>query len=208
VLDVNEALEVHEAAADSLLLVEEGSGILALAGAEHDLQEGTAALVAAGEQATLSAGHAGIVLVRATAGDGTDRHAPLGPRTGVERLDRERDASATGARSFQILLGPNNGSARATMFVGYVPPGKAPWHYHLYDEIVLIREGSGRLHVDGRVDDLGPGSFFRLRPRQVHIVENASATEELTLVGVFTPAGSPTAAYLPAEVAADYRFLG
>jgi hypothetical protein len=46
------------------------------------------------------------------------------------------------------------------------------------------------------VSDLGPGSAVRLRPRQVHIVENASADRELSVIGIFTPAGSPSAAYL------------
>jgi hypothetical protein len=30
----------------------------------------------------------------------------------------------------------------------------------------------------------------------VHILENASPDRELTVMGVFTPAGSPSAAYL------------
>jgi hypothetical protein len=56
------------------------------------------------------------------------------------------------------------------------------------------------------VEELGPGAAFRLRPREVHIVENASPDRELTIVGIFTPAGSPSAAYLEPEVAAEYRF--
>ena len=84
------------------------------------------------------------------------------------------------------------------MFVGHIPPGKAPWHYHLYDEIVWIRAGTGRLHLEGGVEELVPGSLFRLRPRELHIVENASPTRGADRVGIFTPAGSPTAAYLPA----------
>jgi hypothetical protein len=45
-------------------------------------------------------------------------------------------------------------------------------------------------------EPLTVGSAFRLRPREVHVVENASADEEMTVVGFFTPAGSPSAAYL------------
>jgi quercetin dioxygenase-like cupin family protein len=76
-----------------------------------------------------------------------------------------------------------------------VPPGKAPWHFHLYDEIVWILEGPGRLHLVTGVDELSEGSAFRLRPREVHIVENAGPGT-LELLGLFTPAGSPSAAYL------------
>ena len=115
-------------------------------------------------------------------------------------------SAATGSRSFQILFGPHNGSTRATLFVGFVPPGRAPWHYHQYDEIVWIPEGPGRLHLGDDVEELAAGAAFRLRPREVHIVENASRDRELTIVGVFTPAGSPAAAYLEPDVAAEYRF--
>ena len=104
--------------------------------------------------------------------------------------------NATGARSYQVLFGPANGSTRATLFAGYLPPGKAPWHYHLYDEIVWVREGTARLHLAEGVEELGPGSAFRLRPRQVHIVESATTDSELGVVGIFSPAGSPSAAYL------------
>jgi uncharacterized cupin superfamily protein len=132
----------------------------------------------------------------------------MGARQAVVLPQRVESAHATGARSFEILLGPHVGSTRATLFVGHVPPGKAPWHYHLYDEIVWIPHGPGRLHVGDAVEDLGPGAAFRLRPREVHIVENASPDRELTLVGIFTPAGSPSAAYLTEDVAAAYRFAG
>ena len=68
-------------------------------------------------------------------------------------------------------------------------------------------EGPGRLHLSEGSNELGAGAAFRLRPRQVHIVENAGE-REMTIIGVFTPAGSPSAAYLTADVAAEYRFAG
>ena len=77
--------------------------------------------------------------------------------TGTRRSARARSSrarrtleKATRARSFRILFGPHNGSTRATLFAGFVPPGKAPWHYHLYDEIVWVPEGPGRLHLGER----------------------------------------------------------
>ncbi len=136
-----------------------------------------------------------------------DLHAPMGPRELVVSLDAADTQQATGGRSFEILFGPHNGSTRATLFAGFVPPGRAPWHYHLYDEIVWVPEGPGRLHLAEGDAALESGSAFRLRPRQVHIVENASAAE-MTIIGVFTPAGSPSAAYLTADAAAEYRFAG
>jgi quercetin dioxygenase-like cupin family protein len=163
---------------------------------DEELPAGAALLVAAGDRARVSAGAAGLELVRATVGPDCDRHAALGAGGGVVRAEEAEEGSATGKRSFQVLLGPENGCTRATLFLGRIPPGAAPWHYHLYDEIVWVPEGPGRLHVGERTEELGPGAAFRLRPRELHVVENAGG-DEMTVLGLFTPAGSPSAAYLP-----------
>ncbi len=107
----------------------------------------------------------------------------------------------SGSAASRCSSAPHNGSSRATLFVGYVPPGRAPWHFHLYDEIVFIPNGPGRLHRASteEPEPLEAGAAFRLRPREVHIVENASSDRELTVLGLFTPAGSPSAAYVVAR---------
>jgi quercetin dioxygenase-like cupin family protein len=206
-LDAGQAQPVGEADADALLHVVGGAGTLSLGSDRLPLAAGTAALVLAGEDASVEAS-AELAILRATVGPGADRHAPLGPRETIARLGDAGSEAATGARSFQILFGPHNGSTRATLFAGYIPPGKAPWHYHQYDEIVYVPDGPGCLHLGADETELGAGAAFRLRPRQVHIVENTSADRELTIIGVFTPAGSPSAAYLTPEVAAAYRSAG
>ena len=188
-----ESLTVHDAELDSLLYVAAGSGSLTLDGETSELERLTAALVVAGEEAILSGD---LEVVHLTVGPATDRHAPLGPRETVVRVDPARAQQALESRGYQILFGPHNGSARATLFTGFIPPGRAPWHYHLYDEIVFVPHGPGRLHRAGSEEALAAGAAFRLRPREVHIVENASADEEMTVIGFFTPAGSPSAAYL------------
>jgi quercetin dioxygenase-like cupin family protein len=195
-----------DAASDTFLYVASGSGLLALGDDSAPVRARGAGLVLAGEEASLSATEQ-LEAIVLSVGEATDLHAPMGPRELVSSLEDADAARATGARSFQILFGPHNGSTRATLFAGSIPPGKAPWHYHLYDEIVWVPEGPGRLHLAEAEHQLGPGAAFRLRPRQVHIVENASA-EEMTIIGVFTPAGSPSAAYLTADVAAEYRIAG
>jgi len=191
---------------DSLLYVVAGSGLLSLGPESALVRTRSAGLVLAGEEAVLSASDELDAIV-ATVGRDADLHAPMGARELAVSLDEAGAEAATSARSFQILFGPHNGSTRATFFAGFIPPGKAPWHYHLYDEIVWVPEGPGRLHLAESEDALGPGSAFRLRPRQVHIVENAG-TSEMTILGVFTPAGSPSAAYLTPEIAAEYLFAG
>jgi quercetin dioxygenase-like cupin family protein len=193
---------------DALLYVVSGSGSLTAGGERSQLAAGAAGLVLAGEEALLEATGDELVLICATIGAGADRHAPIGAWEAVTRLADAGSEKATGSRSFQILFGPHNGSTRATLFAGYIPPGKAPWHYHLYDEIVWVPAGPGRLHIGDTTEELGAGSVFRLRPRQVHIVENLSAEGAMTVIGFFTPAGSPSAAYLMPDVAAEYRFAG
>jgi quercetin dioxygenase-like cupin family protein len=185
---------------DVLLFVADGRGTLRLDGQAHALAPGTAALVLAGEAAAVTA-DGGLRLLHAAIGREAERHAPLGDRAVTVQEDAVESSGATGRRSFQLLFGPDNGCDRATLFLGYVPPGRAPWHYHLYDEIVVIRSGLARVHrADGTTEEAPAGTAFRLAPREVHIVENAG-DGELALLGLFTPAGSPSAAYLPAEAA-------
>ena len=193
---------------DSLVYVFAGSGVLAANGATWPVASGAAGLILAGEEGQLEAVEGEVAALVATVGPDADRHAPIGARGTVVRLNHSGSEQATGSRSYQVLLGPHNGSTRATLFAGYIPPGKGPWHYHLYDEIVWVPEGPGRLHVGEETEELAPGSAFRLRPRQAHIVENPSADREMTIIGFFTPAGSPSAAYLAPGVAAEYRFAG
>ena len=200
-VESDQPLIIEEAEKDSLLYIAAGSGSLALDSATFALRAETAALVLAGERAELTASSA-LELVHVTVGPVEDLHAALGPRETVVAVDADRREQAFGTRAFQVLFGPHNGSIRATLFTGFIPPGRSPWHYHLYDEIVWIPHGPGRLHRAGsaELEPLEAGSAFRLRPRHVHIVENASEEGDMTVVGFFTPAGTPSAAYL-ADVA-------
>jgi quercetin dioxygenase-like cupin family protein len=191
-----DSLTLRDPTRDSLLFVVAGAGSLSLGDETRTLATGCAALVLAGEQATVAADDGALSFLHATAGEDTDRHAPLGPRELVVGVDSLATEDATGSRSFRVLFGPANGSTRATLFAGFLPPGRTPWHFHLYDEIVWLRDGPGRLHLAEGVEEVGPGSAFRLRPRQVHVVESASPDRGLSLIGILTPAGSPSAAYL------------
>ncbi len=187
-------------ARDELLFVFAGSGNLD----GELLESGSAVLVVAGESIALTAGPDGLSAVRASIGAEVDFHAPMGARERAVSVVDVEPGKATGRRSFQVLFGPHNGSTRATMFVGYIPPGAAPWHYHLYEEIVWVWKGAGRYHLAGGVEELAGGCAFWLAPREVHIVENTSTDRELAVLGIFTPAGSPSAAYLMPDVAASY----
>ena len=203
-LEPGASLDLTDDLHDTLLFAHTGAGSLD----GEPLSGAAAGFVPTGQARTLTAGDDGLGCVRATLGAATDLHAPMGPVEPVVSLDHVEPGKATGARSFQVLHGPHNGCTRATMFVGYIPPGAAPWHYHLYDEIVWILRGEGRLHLGETVEALASGAAFRLHPREVHIVENTQETAELAVLGIFTPAGSPSAAYLEPHVAGSYVIAG
>lgn len=190
--------------ADAFVFCTDGAGTIDRDGSPTPLRSGSTVMLPAGTSGTLAAGADGLEVVHATVGSACDLHAPMGALSAVEQLEDIAPGKATGARSFQVLYDAGNGSTRATLFVGHIPPGKAPWHYHLYDEIVWVLAGEGRLHLDGSVEPLVPGSAFRLHPREVHIVENTSPVRELSVLGLFTPTGNPSAAYLLADVFAAY----
>jgi mannose-6-phosphate isomerase-like protein (cupin superfamily) len=102
-------------------------------------------------------------------------------------------AEITGDRQFRILFAPGQGCAAATQFVGEIPPGRAPFHSHTYDEVVLILAGEGVLHIGGDEDrPLAPGSCLHLAPGTPHCLENTGQAT-LRVLGVFHPGGSPAA---------------
>jgi mannose-6-phosphate isomerase-like protein (cupin superfamily) len=186
--------------ADEVLYVLRGTGRATIAGEPIDLSSGTAVYRAA--QTPWQVDEAdGIellsVLVRdPLPGDGTT-HA-------VIVRDETPLGEATAGRMFRLLATPESGCTSATQFVGYIPVGRAPDHYHRYDEVVYVLEGEGALHVDGETAPLRAGSCVHLPSGLVHCLEN-SGPGELQVLGVFRPAGSPAEAYYPdGTPAAEY----
>lgn len=169
---------------DEVLYVLEGSGRVAIGGEEYDLRPGVAVFVSRGTRWSAS-GDARAVSVLV--------HEPL-PSSGhaVVDLGEMEHGTATAGRSF--LLGPSCPSV--TQFVGLIPPGRAPDHFHKYDEVIYILEGQGELVIDGESAPLGPGSCVHLPRTVVHCLANTGDTE-MRVLGVFRPAGSPAEAYYP-----------
>ena len=104
----------------------------------------------------------------------------------------EQPAEITGDRQFRVLFAPGQGCAAATQFVGEIPPGRAPFHTHTYDEVVLILAGQGVLHMGDEDRPLAPGSCLHLAPGTPHCLENTGQST-LRVLGVFHPGGSPAA---------------
>jgi len=179
---------------DEMLYVLRGSGTAEVGGERVELADGSAAFVRHDTpwQVTEAEGLEVLsVLVRdPLPEDNAQAHV------GVDDVEA---GDATAGRQFR-LLAP---SATATQFVGYIPVGRAPDHFHTYDEVVYVLRGEGALHIDGDTAPLRAGSCVHLPARLVHCLEN-SGPGEMHVLGVFRPAGSPAEAYYPDGTKAVY----
>src|SRR6185295_6839733 len=106
----------------------------------------------------------------------------------------DRRALPTADRWYRVLVDAEIGSEQVTQFVGSIPPGRAPDHFHEYEEVLFILLGEGRMWAGETHTPISPRSCIYLPRRQVHCVEN-TGSGELRLLGVFYPAGSPAVRY-------------
>jgi len=116
---------------------------------------------------------------------GFDSH---GENVTVVSLD-DMPLQRTGDRSYRELI-----QQQVTQFVGTIPPGRAPDHHHLYEEMICILDGEGRMWAGQSNTKIARGSCIFLPRKQRHCVENTGAGD-LRLLGVFYPAGSPAVRY-------------
>jgi mannose-6-phosphate isomerase-like protein (cupin superfamily) len=122
----------------------------------------------------------------------SSKTSPLRPQPIVRLADRE--AVPTADRWYRVLIDDDVGSTQATQFVGSIPPGRAPDHFHNYEEVLVILRGTGRMRAGETNTPIAAGSCIYLPKGQIHCVEN-TGDDELRLLGVFYPAGSPSVRY-------------
>ncbi len=106
----------------------------------------------------------------------------------------DRRSVPTADRWYRVLVDDESGSEQVTQFIGSIPPGRAPDHFHEYEEVLFILRGEGRMWAGTTNTPIGVGSCVYLPRKQVHCVEN-TGEGELRLLGVFYPAGSPSVRY-------------
>jgi mannose-6-phosphate isomerase-like protein (cupin superfamily) len=125
-----------------------------------------------------------------------DTPAFTSPATDLSPIVRLADqrAQPTADRWYRVLVDDKVGSEQVTQFVGSIPPGRAPDHFHEYEEVLFILKGEGRMWAGESSTPIAAGSCIYLPKGQVHCVEN-TGTGELRLLGVFYPAGSPSVRY-------------
>jgi mannose-6-phosphate isomerase-like protein (cupin superfamily) len=174
---------------DEVLYVLEGSGLATVGGEKQELETGTGVFVACGTPWRIeSADDLKLLSVLV--------EEPLPASSTHAVVASGERGTATAGREFTLLSHPDNGCESVTQFVGYIPTGRAPDHFHRYDEVVYVLAGAGAFHVDGESAPLHPGSCIHLPARLVHCLEN-HGPGEMQVLGVFRPAGSPAEAYYP-----------
>jgi mannose-6-phosphate isomerase-like protein (cupin superfamily) len=184
--------------AEEVLFVVAGQGALLLPGGErHPLEPETGVNLGPGQDYELRNETSDpmrmvSVQIRGPAMGGDGRAT----RTVVRRLADQEAQNATTEREFRIVADPSTGLRSATHFVGYVPPVRAPDHFHTYDEVIYVLEGEGAFHVGGESRPISAGARIELPARTIHCLENIGPGV-MRLVAVFRPPGSPAAAYYP-----------
>jgi quercetin dioxygenase-like cupin family protein len=174
---------------DEVLYVLEGTASAYVGGERHTLEPGTAVFVARGTSWHLGSAE-GLLLLSVLVEE------PLPSTVSHAVIASGERGAATAGREFTLLSRPENGCESVTQFVGYIPVGRAPDHYHRYDEVVYVLAGQGAFHTEGESETLRPGSCVHLPARLVHCLENVGPGE-MRVLGVFRPAGSPAEAYYP-----------
>ena len=176
---------------DEVLYVLAGTGTLVIDEVEHELAPGTAAFVEPGKSWSI-AGADDLSILSVLVHD----PEPATSASAVVDLAASERQSATAGRQFVLGAGPAHGCASVTQFIGLIPPGRAPDHFHTYDEVIYVLEGEGFLEIAGEQAPLQRGSCIHLPARLVHCLANTGTTE-MRVLGVFRPAGSPAEAYYP-----------
>jgi mannose-6-phosphate isomerase-like protein (cupin superfamily) len=188
--------------AEEVLYVAGGEGVCWINGFGHSVRPGCAMFVPPGAvYAIENAGPEPVRLVNVCCPEDPGRRvverAPKGsgeaPKLTVH--EDEREAIRAGQdRIFRYLIHTDLGCRQITQFAGWIPPSKAPFHYHTYEEAIFILEGNGIVHVDEAECEFDPGSSIYFPVGVRHCVENPGNTT-IKLLGAFYPSGSPGAAY-------------
>jgi mannose-6-phosphate isomerase-like protein (cupin superfamily) len=185
--------------ADETLYVLDGEGSAAIGEAEVELRPGVGVFVRQGASWSVDA-RAPLELLSVLVHH--PEPAPAGDHAVADLIGESR-LDATAARQFALGITAERGCPSVTQFIGFVPPGRAPDHFHRYDEVLYVLEGEGTLHIDGEEAPLRRGVCVHLPARLVHCLANTGDSEML-LLGVFRPSGSPAEAYYPDGTPAVY----
>lgn len=99
------------------------------------------------------------------------------------------------------LAGNEQGLSGLSVWRQSMAPGSCtPPHQHDCEEVILVTEGSGELHMDGKVTPFGPDTTLVLPPNRPHQIFNTGRVPLQTIaafssspVGTYLPGGEPIA---------------
>ena len=186
--------------AEEVLYVVAGRGTCFIGGFGYALEPGVGVYIPAGAVYQIECDDSLTVVGVCCPEDDAARTEPLpsprssgvAPRRTVREEERERIPVAD--RHFKLMVDKDLGCGQVTQFVGFIPPSKAPFHYHTYEEAIYIVEGAGIVHTEGKDAEINAGYSVYLPVGVRHCIENPGAAP-IRLLGVFYPSGSPAAAY-------------
>jgi mannose-6-phosphate isomerase-like protein (cupin superfamily) len=191
---------------DEILYVLEGAGTIFIDGRAYEIAAETGIYIKPSETfAVENPNVAPIVLISSRCPEPDNESAivdslttpapeSIAPETAPLVRLADRKALPTADRWYRVLVDDEVGSTQVTQFVGSIPPGRAPDHFHKYEEVLFILRGKGRMWAGATNTPIAAGSCVYLPKGQVHCVENTGGSE-LRLLGVFYPAGSPAVRY-------------
>ncbi len=191
--------------AEEVLYVVRGEGTCRVNGFAYPLSPGTAIFIPpAAVYAIENAGAETMRLVGSCCPEDPQRHIVDGPLPAgsgeppalLVHENLREDIRAGQDRLFRYLVYTDLGCRQITQFAGWIPPSKAPVHYHTYEEAIFILEGHGIVHTDGESCEFAAGCSIYFPVGVRHCVENPG-TSTIKLLGAFYPSGSPGAAYEP-----------
>jgi quercetin dioxygenase-like cupin family protein len=183
-----------------VLFVVSGGGFLRQDGSRRPIAPDTGICLPPGARVAVESAGASPLLVTSARcpdpGPGYDWEDPQtlssreSPPASIVRFEERPTERAGDERWFRVLVDAAAGSKDATQFVGFIPPGRAPDHFHEYEEVVWILEGQGRFWTGASSAAVEPGSAIFLPRGRPHALEN-TGERPLKLGGVFYPSGSP-----------------
>src|SRR5215213_1991765 len=141
---------------DEVLYVLGGSCTVGIDGKAYEVRPETGVYVRPGQ--TLSVKNPGqdvvrIVSSQTPAEPSSDKREQSPP---IVKLS-DRRALPTADRWYRVLVDEEVGSEQVTQFVGSIPPGRAPDHFHEYEEVLFILRGEGRIWAGETNAPIGPG---------------------------------------------------
>jgi mannose-6-phosphate isomerase-like protein (cupin superfamily) len=196
------SVTLRNAQSEEVLYITTGSGICFVDGHPYEIEPGTAVYVPPATQYQIyNPNDTPIEIVSVCCPEESSVEtgsAAVTPKPESAReltvREAERDRIKTGDRTFRLLVDKDLGCQRVTQFVGVIPPGTSPHHYHTYEEAIFILQGRGIVWADDECCEFSAGTSIYLPIGQRHMLEN-TGDDDVRLLGVFYPSGSPATRY-------------